>query len=613
MTSTDQSAPEVPDIPDSFRAALMPPAPGGAASRAVHEVLEVPAPDGTILRADVVRPDDDRPHPVLLMRCPYLGAWRPMIAAAAGADPDEPGLMAAVVGMQASVGLDRAVEEGFAVVAQACRGTDISEGGFRFYADEADDGVATREALAALPWCDGRVLTFGQSYVSTTQLTAALASTGHLAAMAPWVAPSTYDDDLAMRGGILLEGPTYEWARQQVRTGLAHDGEPDAPREALPESVEDFAPFLRRVGIAAAARALARAHSAGSHVADWLAHPLHDAYWESVAYPREGLAGLDVPALHLAGWYDLFLGGTLRSYRAMASGPAGDRQRLVIGPWTHLTFDGRPAGRSFPGGGTRELGLGELTLDFWKASLGDAAAASRLPRDPVRVYIMGADRWIDLPAWPAPDGVATAWRLADDGDLLAPGDERTAAGSTSWTHDPADPVPTEGGQMLMGPAENAGPHDQRRIEARDDVAVFTGPVLTEPVTVLGPVRLRARVAADAEDAHLHAGLTEVLPDGTSVLLTDGALRLSARGGPDRLDLLAPDEPVEVEIDMWATGVHVPAGHRLRLDLAGSCWPRYAVADPADGAPVRLTVLHDAEHPSELVLPLIDLGAHPAAL
>ena len=613
MTSTDQPAPEVPDVPDSFRAALMLPAPGGAASRAVHEVLEVPAPDGTVLRADVVRPDDGAAHPVLLARCPYLGAWRPMIAAAAGAAPHEPGLMAAVVGMQASVGLDRAIEEGFAVVAQACRGTDISEGGFRFYADEASDGVATREALAALPWCDGRVLTFGQSYVSTTQLTAALASAEHLAAMAPWVAPSTYDDDLAMRGGILLEGPTYEWARQQVRTGLAHDGEPDAPQDALPEPLEDLTPFLERVGIAEAARRLARAHSAGAHVADWLAHPLRDAYWESVAYPREGLVGLDVPALHLAGWYDLFLGGTLRSYRAMAAGPAGKRQRLVIGPWTHLTFDGRLAGRSFPGGGTRELGLGELTLDFWRACLGDAAAADRLPRDPVRVYIMGADRWIDLPAWPAPDAVATTWRLADDGALLAPDDERPAAGSTSWTHDPADPVPTEGGQMLMGPAENAGPHDQRGIEARDDVAVFTTPVLVEPVTVLGPVRLRARVAADAEDAHLHAALAEVLPDGTSVLLTDGALRLSARGGADRRDPLVPGEPVEVEIDMWATGVHVPAGHRLRLDLAGSCWPRYAVADPAGGAPVRLTVLHDAEHPSELVLPLIDLDAHSAAL
>ena len=162
--------------------------------------------------------------------------------------------------------------------------------------------------------------------------------------------------------------------------------------------------------------------------------------------------------------------------------------------------------------------------------------------------------------------------------------------------------------MLMSSPENSGPHDQHGVEARDDVAVFTGPPLTEPVTVLGPVRLRAWVSADAVDAHLHAALTEVLPDGTSVLLTDGVLRLSARRGTDRRDPLTPGEAVEVEVDMWATGVHVPAGHRLRLDLAGSCWPRYDVADPAGGAPVEIIVHHDAARPSALLLPLVDLAA-----
>ena len=297
-----QSTPDAPAVPDAVRAALVLPVPDGPASHAVHEVLPLPMTDGTVLRADVVRPDDDDAHPVLLARCPYLGQWRPMLAEAVGADPAAPGLMAAVLGMQTSVGLDRAIEEGFAVVVQACRGTDISGGRFRFHADEAADGVATREALATLPWCDGDVLTFGQSYLSTTQLTAALASTEHLAAMAPWVAPSTYDGDLAMRGGILLEGPSYEWARQQVRTGLAHDGKEDAPQDVLPEPVEAFTPYLERVGIASAARALALAHTAGAHVTDWVEHPLHDDYWESVSYPWEGLAGLDVPALHVAGW-----------------------------------------------------------------------------------------------------------------------------------------------------------------------------------------------------------------------------------------------------------------------------------------------------------------------
>ena len=408
MTDTADAADTAPpESPEQLHQELLMPEPDGAASRAVHEILPIPMPDGTILRADVVRPDDDDAHPVLLTRCPYFGSWRPMIAQDLGEDPAAPGLTAACLGMQTAVGLDRAVEEGFAVVAQACRGTDISDGDFRFHADEASDGVAARRALADLPWCDGRVITFGNSYLTTTQFTAALASTEHLAAMTAWVAPSTYDEDLAMRGGVLLAGTSYEWTRQQVRAGLVHDGREDAPQELLPEPMEDFTPFLARVGMAEAARRLARAHTAGGHAADWVAHPLHDAYWESIAYPWRALAGLGVPALHVAGWYDLFLGGTLRNYRAMADGPAGAGQRLVIGPWTHLTFDGHLVGRSFPGGGTRESGLGELTVDFWRAALGDGEAAARLPRDPVRVYIMGAGRWVDLPAWPAPNAEET--------------------------------------------------------------------------------------------------------------------------------------------------------------------------------------------------------------
>lgn len=602
------------DLPPGLVERLAVPVPGGPASRAIHEILETAMTDGTVLRADVCRPDDDAAHPVLLTRCPYFGAWRALISAATGSDPLEPGLMAATLGMQSGVGLDRAIEEGFAVVAQSCRGTDRSDGDFRFHVDEASDGVATREALAALPWCDGRIITFGNSYLTTTQYTAALASTEHLAAMDTWVAPSTYDGDLAMRGGVTLEGPSYDWARQQVAAGLARDGRPDADPAELPLDVDDFTPWLREVGLAEAARRLAAAHVAGSHVVDWDEHRLHDEYWERLVYPEEGLEALDVPVLHVSGWYDLFEGGTLRNAVATARGAeargrTGDA-RLVVGPWTHVSFDRALPGREFPHGATTDAGLPELTLDFWKASLGDAEAAARLPKEPVRLYLMGADRWIDLPAWPAPDAVDTAWRLSDAGTLLAPDDDGPAAGWTSWHHDPTDPVPTEGGQLLMGAPENAGPHDQRGLEARPDVAAFTGPELTEPLTVLGPVRLTAWVAVDAEDAHLHAALTDVAPDGTSTLLTDGVLRLSARRGTERHDAMLAGEPVEVEVDMWATGAHLPAGHRVRLDLSGSSWPRYAVADPADGAPVEITIRHDAEHPSALHLPVIEIEDHP---
>lgn len=608
------------DVPLDLIERLALPGPDGPASRAVHEVLETAMPDGTVLRSDVCRPADDDAHPVLLTRCPYFGTWRPMIATATASDKDEPGLMAATLGMQSGVGLDQAIQEGFAVVAQSCRGTDHSDGDFHFYVDEASDGVATRQALVALPWCDGRVITFGSSYLTTTQYTAALASIAHLAAMDTWVAPSTYDGDLAMRGGVTLEGPSYDWARQQVGSGLARDGRPDADADWLPADLATFGPWLREVGFTEAARRLADAHVAGSHAVDWDEHRLHDSYWEGVSYPEAALESLGVPVLHVSGWYDLFEGGTLRNYVATARSEAERTRRfegrpgvrLVIGPWTHVSFERDLPGRSFPHGSTADAHLPELTLSFWRAALGDEEAAARLPEAPVRVYVMGADRWIDLPDWPAPDAVDTSWRLSDGGALLTPDDEGPAAGWTSWCHDPTDPVPTAGGQLLMGPPESAGPHDQRTIEERPDVAVFTSPALTQPVTVLGHVRLTAWVSADADDAHLHASLTDVAPDGTSTLLTDGVLRLSARRGTDRRDAMMAGQPVEVDVDMWATGAHVAAGHRVRLDLAGSSWPRYAVSDPRDGKAVEITVWHDAEHPSRLVLPTIDLDARDDA-
>ena len=149
------------------------------------------------------------------------------------------------------------------------------------------------------------------------------------------------------------------------------------------------------------------------------------------------------------------------------------------------------------------------------------------------------------------------------------------------------------------------------MEARQDVVSFTTQALREPVTLLGPVRLRAWVSADAQDAHLHASLTEVLPDGTSTLLTDGVLRLSARRSTSRRDPLEGGHPEQVEVELWPTAVHLPAGHRLRVNLAGSCWPRYAVCDPEGGRTVEMTVWHDQDHPSALTAQVVSLQDHPA--
>ncbi len=580
----------------------------------IRETLRTVMPDGVTLLTDVARPNDSasRPVPLLLARTPYLLGGR-LTLKLMGRDVERPGAMAEMFELQTDVSVERAVAAGFAVGVQACRGTDRSDGTFRFYRDEASDGVATRRALAALPWCDGSVLTFGHSYVTTTQFTAALADADGVAAMTPWVAPSTYDDDLAMRGGVLLEGPGYEWARLRVTDGRVRDGLPEVPDDVLPMDVFESAPLLRELGIAEFADRLAEAHPAGAHLAEWVRHPLRDEYWEGLAYSEASLRGLDVPALHVSGWYDVFQGGTLRNYRLMRQGVASEGQRLVIGPWTHINRTGDLGGLVLPRAKPVDAGLDVLQLDFWRASLGDAAAAARLPAGRARVYLLGLNRWVDLPDWPVPDAEPTRWALGRDADagagVLLP-EPGAAAGeaSTGFVHDPADPVPTCGGPMLLGLPHNAGPLDQQEVERRADVVTFTGPTLDAPLAVVGPVRLRVWVSADAPDAHLHATLADVAPDGRSTILTDGVLRLSGRRGLDRRDPLTPGEPEEVEIDLWATGNVFLPGHAIRLDLAGSNWPRYSVSDPAGGRPVEITLHHDAGHRSVLTLPVLPSAA-----
>ncbi|HET7724689.1 MAG TPA: CocE/NonD family hydrolase, partial [Propionibacteriaceae bacterium] len=210
------------------------------------------------------------------------------------------------------------------------------------------------------------------------------------------------------------------------------------------------------------------------------------------------------------------------------------------------------------------------------------------------------DEWRDYPEWPVPGTQEVDLYLGDG--TLAP-DVTEVTGSTAVTHDPSDPAPSVGGQILYGPPDFPGPHDQRPAEAHPGVVSFTTPPFSEPFEVVGPVVLRCWVTASAPDADLHAVLTDVAPDGTSRILTDGALRLSRRVALDRVVPFAPGQPVEVEVDMWATANTFLPGHALRLNLAGASFPRYVSGED----PVTLTVHHGREFPSRLVLPVTVLS------
>lgn len=570
--------------------------PDPAGAPAVSPVLyedgvAVPMPDGTVLRADVARPADGRPAPVLLSRTPYAAMARSYAAGTPMASA--PALLTHLQLAGTGLSVPQVVEAGFAVVAQACRGTERSDGVFRCNDDEASDGRATAAWLRAQPWCDGTVHGFGGSYVSQTQMRTCLGETPSLDTLSPWVAPSTFYDDLAGRGGVPTSGLTASWALNRVNDARARDG-----LEPLPPA-SDAAALVEVLAL----------YPGGRHVLDWQQHPLWDEYWDAFAYPAEALASLDRPAFHLAGWYDVFLGGTLRNFEQMRRGPASDRQVLIAGPWTHIDQVGRvPLAHDFgPASTLAGGGIDALQLAFWRWHSGFGADQD-LPV--VRLFVMGADEWRDYPDWPVPGAVDRPAYLRPDGVL---GWDRPAAAAcaTGWVHDPGDPVPTCGGQILVDgmPVDAdgtcfSGPLDQRPVEARADVVSFTTAPLAEPVEVIGPVRLRAWVAVDAAEADLHATLTDVAPDGTSRILTDGVRRLSLRESFRERTPVVPGEPVEVEVDLWATANRFEVGHRIRLNLAASNAPRYDVSDPDGGRPVRLSVLHEAAHPSHVVLPVV---------
>jgi putative CocE/NonD family hydrolase len=325
-----------------------------------------------------------------------------------------------------------------------------------------------------------------------------------------------------------------------------------------------------------------------------------------------------VPALHITGWYDTLVNGTLENFTGLRAGAATERarkgQRLIVGPWTHA----RPSRGSTKVGDVDfgpEAGLDSQDLmarwfDHWLKD-GDPAIVNG---PPVRIFVMGENTWRDEQEWPLARARATKYFLqsggqanTSDGDGRlsndAPGDQPADA----FVYDPWDPVPTGalGGYSRI-------PSDQRAIEQRSDVLVYTTEPLATDVEITGPISLTLWVASSARDTDFTGKLVDVWPDGTARALTDGILRARYRNGKARPELLTPDEPVEITIDLGATSNLFRAGHRIRLEVSSSNFPRFD-RNPNTGGVIgkdgelrraRQRVFHDARRPSYLTLPIV---------
>jgi putative CocE/NonD family hydrolase len=567
--------------------------------------FDVPAPmrDGTLLRANIVRPQAGGPYPVVLMRTPY------------GKD------FAAVSPLLDSVRLARA---GYIVVTQDTRGRFGSQGEWEPFRYEADDGYDSVEWAARLSGCTGAVGMVGGSYVGFTQWAAAGQRPPSLRALVPAITWDRADNGVFFRGGATEWGVMTWW--QLGALGLdvlmrrMHGAPPQELADALvamvreldqlPERGYQALPIaalepLRRHGLGGSVLEALAAHGAPSFIS-----PLPD----QAAYER-----IAVPALNVGGWYDLFLQSTLNNFfmlREHGGSSAARAARLLIGPWSHVNWSGMvgevdfgfAAGSAFMNLQTDLTGLTQRWFDYWLKGVDNG-----VPQDaPVRIFVMGANRWRDEQTWPLPQARATPLYLRAGAALHfeAPGDEAP----DQYTYDPRDPTPTLGGALLMHASFIAGARDQRPLEARDDLLSYTSAPLETDLTVVGPVSARLWVASDAPDTDFVARLIDVRPDGFACALTDGILRMRYREGASAAGL-EPGRPYEITIDLWSTANMFRAGHRIRVDIASASFPRWDrnlnTADADDVAamrPARQTILHDAAHPSQIVLPVLPADA-----
>jgi len=580
-----------------------------AGRTSIHVERDVPVPmrDGTILRADIYRPEAATRTAALLMRTPYGKA--PSVSVVEG-DPL------------------RLAEAGYAVVEQDTRGRFASAGTFAPFRDEGLDGYDTVEWVASQPWCSGQVGMFGSSYLGATQWLAATEAPPHLTAINPQITAADYHEGWIYQGGAFALGFALSWSLMLAGETIARD----ASRGAIPadggalaayhSAFDDFLSGCAHLPLSTCPSLLGE--RLAPYYYDWLEHPADDAYWRKWSIERRHGA-VTVPALHLGGWHDIFLGGTLRNFVGMKRNGGSPRaragQRLIVGPWAHTL----PLYASMVGEvdyGIRAAGAavdtdGEMIRwhDRWTRNIENGA-----DRDaPVRLFIMGENTWRDEQDWPLARAEEIPFffhsrgrsnSLRGDGRLSPerPGNEPP----DSFLYDPQDPVPSRGGGLCCVDQIRGGAYDQRAIEERRDVLVYSTDPLEEPLEVTGPVRVVLFASSSAVDTDFTAKLVDVAPSGFARNLTDSIVRARYREDRAVEKLLAPGEVVELTIDLVATANFFKRGHAIRVEVSSSNFPRFdrnpntghAFGRDAETATAAQTVFHDARHPSHIVLPVV---------
>jgi len=533
--------------------------------------------DGVPLVAEIYHPQHTTHTPTILVRIPLTKDLKNS-------------LFASMIGKMWA-------ERGYTAVIQGTRGRFGSGGTFYPLRDDRKDGIETLQWIAKQPWYDGHILTWGGSAFGHTQWAIADQAAPGPSALIVYFA-STNFHDMFYPGGAFSLDSALSWA---VRSHGTKD-QTDWPSADMVKQAANGSPLLD-----------ADRRATGTDVPffkDWVEHPDQDAFWADID-GKDRLQSLKAPVLLMAGWYDPFLPTQLNDFmriRQSSEPGAADRSRLIIGPWTHASEVTFPDGTKAENFRRQSLAV---SLPWFDENSG-LAASRPAASSPVRLFVMGKNEWRAEQEWPLARTQYTPYFLSSGraANSIAGGGTLNAVTpnadepADSYTYDPLHPVPTAGGAMIGGAA---GIALQNGIESRNDVLVYTTPSLNQDIEVTGPISLILYVSTSAPNTDFTAKLVDVHQDGSAFNISEGILRRS-------YEVQRPfsEKIHEIHIELWPTSMVFFKGHRIRLEVSSSNFPRFdrnpntgkAIASDRDVVSAKQMVMHGLEYPSRLILPII---------
>ena len=529
--------------------------------------------DGVRLSTNIYRPDAPGKFPVLLTRSPYGN------------------------GGKGSHFAQYFVTLGYVVIAQDTRGRYESEGVFDALQSEALDGYDIQQWVGKQSWCNGKIGTYGGSYVGFTQWMPAPLQSPYLVTMMPVVTFSDFHDVVYQNGAFRLElwGLwSYEMTTPYHVVLDSIIKRPDDILMKLPLIDQDKklgwkVPFLR----------------------DWLVHPEHDRYWDRTSIGDDGYSKIRTSIYNIGGWYDILLNGTIANFTKMTN-PSIDpeirkKQKILIGPWVHNEGTRKVGELDF--GESAELNETELMTRWFDSQL-KGIDNGMTEEPPVKIFVMGENRWRYENEWPLArtdyqkyyfHSRGNANTLSGDGFMdTIPSNDNTV---DKFVYDPENPVRTIG---------SMGPYDQRPIETRNDVLIYDTRLLQEDVEVTGPVNAVIYASSSAKNTDFTAKLVDVYPGGKAIRICEGILRADHRNPLLSPSNIEPGKIYEYKIDLWATSNVFKKDHKIRVEISSSNFPRFDrnlntgnyFATDTTFVKAEQIIYHNAEYPSSIILPII---------